>query len=112
MCPVLCDIEHEEFWIILLNNSNKILKRIKIGQGGITSTTVDIRLVMKSAIEYFATSIIISHNHPSGKLEPSNQDINLTNKIKNAGKILNIRLLDHLIIGINSYYSFADNSII
>ena len=110
MCPVMCDIVHEEFWAIFLNNSNKILKRIKIGQGGITSTTVDIRLIMKSALEYLATGLIICHNHPSGNLKPSEQDIKLTNRIKNAGDILNISLLDHVIITTNNYYSFVDNS--
>lgn len=112
MCPIMCDIDHEEFWTIFLNNSNKILKRIKIGQGGITSTIVDLRLIMKTALENFATAIIICHNHPSGNLTPSSEDIKLTERIKSAGEILSIRLLDHVIITTKEYFSFTENSIV
>ncbi len=112
MYPVLCDLEHEEFWAIYMNNSGKIIKRQKIAQGGITSTTVDLRLIMKSSIENLAVSIIICHNHPSGNVMPSEEDIKLTKKIKEACNTLNIKLLDHLIISGNNRYSFYESGIL
>ncbi|MBN2892372.1 MAG: DNA repair protein RadC [Bacteroidales bacterium] len=112
MLPVFADLEHEEFWAIFLNNSNKIIKRIKISQGGITSTTVDVRLIMKSALDNIATSLIVCHNHPSGNMKPSEGDYLITQKISEAGKILNIKLLDHVIISSKEFYSFAENSLI
>jgi DNA repair protein RadC len=108
MQAFLGDLNHEEFWVIYLNNSNKVLQKKMMGKGGFTGTLVDIRLVFKYAMEESATSIILSHNHPSGKLKPSQSDIELTKKIREAGKILDIQVLDHLIIAENSYFSFAD----
>ncbi len=108
----LGDISHEEFWVIYLDNSNKILKSVKIGQGGITETSVDVRLIMKSALEIYATNIILCHNHPSGNTSPSEMDKIITNKIKDAGEILRIKVLDHIIVGGNKFFSFADNYLI
>ncbi len=112
MQPVIGDLQHEEFWIVYLNNSNKILHKANLSKGGITGTLVDSRLVFKKAIEFSATGIILCHNHPSGTLKPSNSDINLTKKLKNAGEVLDVKVLDHLIITEKEYYSFADEGII
>lgn len=108
MHPVLGDLGHEEFWILLLNNSNKVMGKHSLSKGGITGTVVDARLVFKKAIEKAAVALILVHNHPSGALYPSNADINLTKSLKAAGEILQIKILDHLIITQQSYYSFAD----
>ncbi len=108
MHPVLGDLPHEEFWILLLNNSNKVIGKHNLSKGGITGTVVDSRLVFKKAIEKGAVSLIMVHNHPSGALYPSNADIQLTKSLKSAGEILQIRILDHIIITQQSYYSFAD----
>lgn len=104
----LSDLISEEFWVIYLNNSNKVIGKEKLSAGGITGTVVDVRLLFKSAIDRLATSIILAHNHPSGTLRPSQADIKLTNKVKEAGKILDVQLLDHLIVADTGYYSFAD----
>jgi len=112
MQPIIGELQHEEFWIIYLNNANKIQLKIQMSKGGITGTLVDVRLVFKRAIELTATGIILCHNHPSGILKPSASDINLTKKMKNGGEILDIKVLDHLIITENSYYSFADENLL
>ena len=112
MNPVLADLPHEEFWVIFLNRGNKIIDKQRIGQGGLHETTADIRLIMKAAIEKLATSIILCHNHPSGSLKASDADKQLTKKIIEAGKILDIAVLDHIIIGNESYFSFNDNDLI
>ncbi len=111
MNPVLADLPHEEFWVIFLNRNNKIVDKQRIGQGGIHGTTVDTRLIMKAAIEKLATSIILCHNHPSGSLKPSKADKYLTKKMVEAGKILDIAVLDHIIIGNEKYFSFNDNGL-
>jgi len=110
--PILSDLAHEEFWILFLNRSNKVIDRMKISQGGISGTVTDVRLVMKKAIEYLASGIIVCHNHPSGNLNPSESDSKITQKIKEAGSLMDIQLLDHLIISDRDYYSFADNGLI
>jgi DNA repair protein RadC len=112
MQPILEDLEHEEFWVIYLNNSNKILKKTSLSKGGITGTLIDVRLIFKTAIELTAVGIILCHNHPSDKLKPSNEDIKITEKIKKSGAILDIKILDHLIITKYDYFSFADNGIL
>ncbi|CAI8417099.1 MAG: Uncharacterised protein [Flavobacterium sp. SCGC AAA160-P02] len=109
MKPLLEDLPHEEFWVLYLNNSNKVLLKNQLSKGGLTATLVDVRLLYKKAIEISAVSIIICHNHPSGKTTPSSSDIELTKKIKEGGRSLDIKLLDHLIITEKSYFSFADN---
>lgn len=99
----------EEMIMLCVNNSNKVVGFYKISSGGMTGTVVDVRMIFTTALQCAATSIIIAHNHPSGTLIPSDADLNLTKKIIEAGKVLDIRLLDHLIITDESFYSFADN---
>jgi DNA repair protein RadC len=110
--PLLSDLLHEEFWILFLNRSNKVINRMKLSQGGISGTVTDVRIVMKKAIECLASGIIVCHNHPSGNLNPSESDSKITQKIKEAGNLMDIQLLDHLIISDKDYYSFADNGVL
>ncbi len=110
--PLLGDLPHEEFWILFLNRSNKVIGRMKLSQGGVSGTVTDVRMVMKRAIECLASGIIVCHNHPSGNLNPSESDSKITMKIKDAGNLMDIQLLDHLIITDREYYSFADNGLI
>lgn len=98
----------EEFWVLYLNQSNYVIHKEQISKGGINQTTVDVRLIMKEALSYMATGIILVHNHPSGNLSPSQADIRLTQKIQEAGKLMDIEVLDHLIITQKAYFSFAD----
>jgi DNA repair protein RadC len=108
----LADIPHEEFWVLMLNRGNQVVRKEFISRGGVAGTVVDPRLVFKSAVEHLASSLILVHNHPSGNLKPSKEDIILTGKLKGAGKLLDISVIDHLIIGENAYFSFADEGII
>ncbi|WP_396632114.1 DNA repair protein RadC [Maribacter sp. R86514] len=110
--PLLGDLEHEEFWILFLNNSNKVLHKAQLSKGGITGTLVDVRIVMKQALELGSVAIILAHNHPSGTLRPSAADKQITQKLKIASETLDIKVLDHLIITQKSYYSFADENIL
>jgi DNA repair protein RadC len=110
--PVLSDLSHEEFWILFLNRSNRVINRMKLSQGGISGTVTDVRMIMKKAIENLASGIIVCHNHPSGNLNPSESDSRITQKIKEAGNLMDIQLLDHLIICEKDYYSFADNGLL
>ncbi len=112
MQPILGELPHEEFWIIYLNNSNKVIQKNQLSKGGITGTLVDVRLVMKKAIELGAVGIILVHNHPSGTLKPSTADKQLTTKLKTAGESLDIKVLDHIIVTEASYFSFADNNLL
>ena len=112
MQPVIGDLPHEEFHIIYLNNSNKVISRMQLSKGGITGTLVDVRLALKMALEHGATSIILCHNHPSGNLNPSSADKQLTQKLKIAGESLDIKILDHLIVTEKSYFSFADEGLL
>lgn len=112
MQPVIGDLEHEEFWVLFLNNSNKVLAKSQISKGGLTATVVDVRLLFKRALELASVAMIVCHNHPSGKLQPSNADKQLTQKIKEAGNTLDIKLLDHLIITEKAYFSFADEGLL
>ena len=112
MQPILGDLPHEEFWVIFVNNSNKVLAKTQVSKGGLTATIVDVRLLFKQALELAAVGVLVCHNHPSGKLTPSSADKQLTEKIKQAGITLDIKLLDHLIITENAYFSFADEGIL
>lgn len=112
MQPVIGDLSHEEFWVLLLNNSNKVIYKLQLSKGGLTQTVVDIRLIFKTALEHLATALIIVHNHPSGQLNPSMADKDITQKIKLAGNSLDIRLLDHLIVTQSDYFSFADEGVL
>ena len=98
----------ESFFILLLNNASKAIGYAKISQGGITGTVVDVRIVAKYAVDSLATSVILAHNHPSGKLNPSQADISITEKVKNALALLDIKLIEHLILTVDGFYSFAD----
>ena len=108
----LSDLRTEEFWAIFLNQKNQMVYKTQISKGGISGTLVDVRVLFRIALEHFATSIIVAHNHPSGSLKPSLEDIQITKSIKNAGEILNVTLLDHLIIGDNSFFSFAEEGLL
>ncbi len=110
--PLLSDLSHEEFWVLFLNRSNKVIDRMKLSQGGISGTVTDVRIIMKKAVENLASGIIVCHNHPSGNLVPSESDTKITRKIREAGNLMDIQLLDHLIISDRNYYSFADNGLI
>lgn len=104
----LADLNYESFCVLLLNRGNRVIKVARISEGGITGTVVDQRKVFKLAIAHNATGIILGHNHPSGQLTPSSADNDLTNKMREAGKILDIPVLDHIIVGNGNYYSYAD----
>ena len=112
MEPIIGDLPHEEFWILYLNNSNKILQKQQLSKGSITGTLVDVRLVLKQALEVSAVALVLCHNHPSGSLEPSNADTSITQKLKQAGQALDIAIVDHLIISELGYFSFADEGIL
>jgi DNA repair protein RadC len=106
------DLPHEEFWVMLLNRANKVIDIKLIGRGGVSSTVVDSKVIFSFALESLASGIILAHNHPSGNLKPSNSDIRLTKKLVDAGKILEVPILDHIIVGDNDYFSFADEGLI
>ena len=112
MQPILGELNHEEFWVLYLNNSNKIIYKNQLSSGGITGTLVDVRLLFKKALELSSVAVILCHNHPSGSLKPSKSDIDLTKKIQQAGKSLDIKILDHLLITEKAYFSFADSNLI
>lgn len=111
MQPIIGELPHEEFWIVYLNNSNKVISKSQLSKGGITGTLVDVRLVFKMALEMGATGLILCHNHPSGTLIPSDADKQITRKLKLAGDSLEIKVLDHLIITEMNYFSFVDEGI-
>ena len=106
------DLPHEEFWLMLLNRANKVIDTKLVGRGGVSSTVVDSKVIFSFALESLASAIILAHNHPSGNLKPSNSDIRLTKKIVDAGKIMEVPVLDHIIVGDNDYFSFADEGLI
>ena len=112
MYPMIGELAHEEFWVVYLNNANKIIFKAQLSKGGITGTVVDVRLVFKIALEQNAVAIVLAHNHPSGKLQASEADIQVTKRIKNAGLQLDISVLDHIIVTEHSYFSFADEGIL
>ncbi|MCW1953279.1 MAG: DNA repair protein RadC [Flavobacteriia bacterium] len=109
---VLVGLDHEEFWMLYLNNANAVLELSVIGRGGFTATLVDIRLLLRKAIQLGAIGLIAAHNHPSGTLRPSEQDRKLTEKLKVAAASIDIKLLDHLIVGRGEYFSFADQDLL
>ncbi|MFN8326187.1 DNA repair protein RadC [Flavobacterium sp.] len=111
MQPIIGELPHEEFWVLYLNNSNKVVYKSQLSKGGITGTVVDVRLIFKIALEQNATSIILTHNHPSGKLMASDADKEVTKKLKLAGDQLDVKVLDHIIITEKSYLSFQDEGI-
>lgn len=110
--PKIGDLHHEEFWVIFINRRNAILSSEKLSMGGITGTVIDGRLVLKSALERYATSLIFCHNHPSGNLDPSEADKRITRQLKEAAAIMEIPVIDHLIVTQSSYFSFADEGLL
>lgn len=110
--PLLSDLPHEEFWVLLLNRSNLVIDKFMVSQGGLTGTIIDVRIVLKTALEKLACSLILCHNHPSGNLIPSQADRDITNKLKDACKFMDMAVLDHIIIGNGSFFSFADEGLI
>jgi DNA repair protein RadC len=108
LAPLLKDNYREEFWVVLLNRANEYLRADKLSIGGVSGTVVDAKIVFKLAIDQLASSIILFHNHPSGNLNPSQSDLDITKNLVNAGKVLDIKVIDHLIISENGYFSFAD----
>jgi DNA repair protein RadC len=110
LLPQFADLPHEEFWILLLSKANKVLNKVLISKGGQSATVVDAKIIFKAALENNAASIILAHNHPSGNLSPSQEDINLTKKIVSAAKLLDFTVLDHIIMTDKAYFSFADEN--
>lgn len=110
--PLMCDLELEEFWVLLMNQANKVIDRVRISTGGISGTFVDVRSVLREALLQRATQIAVVHNHPSGNSRPSKEDQALTQRIRNAAQTMNIALIDHVIICDGKYYSFADEGLI
>jgi len=108
IAPMLADLHHEEFWILMLNRGNQVLKRVQVSLGGVSGTVVDAKIIFKKALEIPASAIILCHNHPSGNLRPSMPDIEITKKIKAGAELIDIKVLDHLIISERGYFSFAD----
>lgn len=111
IAPWLADKNHEEFWVLYLNRSHVVTDRVRISTGGVAGTVVDPKIVFKGAIQHLASAIILAHNHPSGQLKPSKQDISLTTKLKEAGRLLEINVLDHLIVAQHGYLSMADEGL-
>ena len=112
MRPHLLDLPHEEFWIILLNRANTVIKKHSISQGGVSGTVADPKLIFKIALENLASSVILVHNHPSGNLKPSEADMKLTRKLTESGKMLDLPVLDHIIFADIGFFSFADEGLL
>lgn len=110
--PKLARLKHEEFWILFLNNANYVIQESQISKGGITGTLVDVRLLLREALEVGAVAMILAHNHPSGTLTPSKADRELTKKIQRGAEVMDIKILDHLIITSDDYFSFADQNLL
>lgn len=111
IAPLLTDLQHEEFWLLLLNKANEIFARERLSSGGMSGTVVDLKMVLKAALEAKAAAFIAVHNHPSGNLQPSQADIDLTRRLKQSGHLIDLPLLDHLIISERGYFSFADEGL-
>lgn len=112
MAARLSDLPHEEFWILLLNRAHKVTKTELVSRGGVSGTVADVRMMLKSAVESLSSAIVLAHNHPSGNTRPSDADIQLTKKVREAAALFDIQLLDHIIVGEGSYYSFTDEGLI
>lgn len=112
IAEVLSDLDHEQFWIIYLNRAGYLIKRIRISEGGIAGTVVDPKIIFKHALDLRASTIILAHNHPSGNLKPSQADLQITKKVQEGGKMLDIFVADHIIVANSSFYSFADEGLL
>jgi DNA repair protein RadC len=109
---VLSDLPHEEFWVLYLNRKNEVIKRENISKGGITGTVADGKIIFKNAVNALASAVVLCHNHPSGNLKPSQADIQLTKKMKEIGVLMDTPVIDHIIVGNNNYFSFADENLL
>jgi DNA repair protein RadC len=109
---IIGDLQHEEFWVLYLNRSNRIIDQFKLSQGGVSGTVCDVKIALKQAIEKLASGIILCHNHPSGNIKPSDSDLNITKNFKEASKFLEISLIDHLIVSNGKYFSFSDEGLL
>ena len=112
MYPFLWDLPNEELWVLALNNASRVIKKVRVSVGGITHTAADVRLIMRILVEVSATQFVVVHNHPSGNKQPSRDDKNITERLKKAGEVFDIRLIDHVIIAGDTYYSFSDEGIL
>lgn len=110
--PIMCDLEQEEFWVLLLNQASKLIDKVRISTGGIDATYADVRSILREALLQRATQIVVVHNHPSGNKRPSQEDKNLTERIRKAADTMNIRLIDHVIVCEDGYYSFTDEGVL
>lgn len=110
--PIMCDLELEEFWVLLLNQASKMIDKVRISTGGIDATYADVRSILREALLQRATQIVVVHNHPSGNKRPSQEDKNLTERIRKAADTMNIRLIDHVIVCEDGYYSFTDEGVL
>ncbi|MBK8806862.1 MAG: DNA repair protein RadC [Bacteroidales bacterium] len=110
--PFVSDKQHEEFWVAFLNRANKVIATNLISVGTTSGTLIDVKIIMKKALEYLACSLLLCHNHPSGSMKASKEDENITAKIVEAARFFDIAVLDHIIVGNGEYFSFADNSLI
>ncbi len=108
IAPLLTDLHHEEFWVLMLNKANEVFARERLRTGGMAGTVVDVKILFKTALDARAAAVIAVHNHPSGNLQPSQADVDLTRRLRKAGELLDLPLLDHLIVSERGYYSFAD----
>lgn len=108
----LSELPREEFWVLLLSRSNRLMEKVKISQGGVSGTITDIRIILQSAFSKLASAMILCHNHPSGNLKPSQADLKITKKISEAAKLMDISVLDHIIVGDEAYFSFADENLL
>ncbi|MDR0413422.1 MAG: DNA repair protein RadC [Dysgonamonadaceae bacterium] len=106
--PLMCDLLHEEFWVLFLNRANRIIDKLKISQGGVAETIVDAKLIYKEALIRLSSGLVLCHNHPSGNIRPSVQDDQVTSKVKSGAKLLDLNLLDHVIVGDHGYFSYQD----
>lgn len=112
IAPLISDLHHEEFWVLLLNRANIVIRKELISKGGMNATVVDPKLIFKAALEYGSSGMILCHNHPSGSVKPSEQDRKLTRRLMEGAAILDISLLDHIIVGAKTYFSFADDGLL
>jgi DNA repair protein RadC len=112
LTSVMLDLHHEEFWVIMMNRANRVIRMKRVSSGGISGTVADVKIIFKEAIDQMASSLILAHNHPSGNRNPSEQDIRLTKKMKESGLLLDIPVLDHIIFAEDKYYSFADEAML
>ena len=110
--PLMADLPTEEFWVLLLNRSNRVIDKVRISSGGIDQTTADVRTILREALLARATQMALIHNHPSGNIQPSQEDKRITERIKGAGRLMNISVIDHVIVTDGAYYSFNDEGIL